>query len=100
MIVTGDRRRREAVLSFWGEMSTLEESWAISAGTSEFLYNASTPTNHTLVNSIWAFIFCWTNLMFLGFDFRKYRVLVAINTVHKVFAVSTLVERMLSSLKK
>lgn len=37
--------------------------------------------------------------MFLGSYFRKYRALMAITAVHKVFAVSAIAERMLSSLK-
>lgn len=55
---TGDWRRREGVVSFWGEMSTLEESWAISADASEFSYNPSTPTDHAVISSSWSFIFC------------------------------------------
>lgn len=48
---TGDWTKREQVVSFWGEVSTFEEILAISAGASEFSYNTSTPTNHTLRDS-------------------------------------------------
>jgi len=67
----GNWRRRGGVFSFCGEMSTLEESRAISAGASQFSYDASTRTNHTLISSSWSFMFCQTNLIFLGSDFRK-----------------------------
>lgn len=55
---TRDWKTKGGVVSFWGETSTREESWAISAGASEFSYNASTPTDHALISSHWSFIFC------------------------------------------